>query len=116
MIRLGLISFSDGRLRVHESLTPDIQNHAAKLKKIMEATGEVEIVLAEEIVHSVDTARREAKRMAARDLDGVILNIAVFAFPNFVVLAAQACGGPYLPAGLRRCLKTGGHCPRAPVD
>ena len=99
MIRLGVISFSDGRLRVHESLAPDIRAHEAKIKKKLEATGEVEIVLAEDIVHSADTARREAKRMADRDLDGVILNIAVFAFPNFVVLAAQACGGPYLLLG-----------------
>ena len=99
MIRLGLISFSDGRLRVHEGLAPDIQIHETKIKSILEATGEAEIVLAENIVHSPETARQEAKRMAALDLDGVILNIAVFAFPNFIVIAAQVCSGPYLLLG-----------------
>jgi len=33
------------------------------------------------------------------NLDGVILNIAVFAFPNFIVLAAQSGQGPYLVLG-----------------
>ena len=99
MIRLGLISFSDGRLRVHEGLAPDIQNHEIKIKNILEATGEVEIFLADSIVHSPETARQQAQQMAARDLDGVILNIAVFAFPNFVVLAAQACDRPILLLG-----------------
>ena len=99
MIRLGLISFSDGRLRVHESLAPDIREHEAKIKKILEAGGEIEVVPAEDIVHSADAARREAKRLAAGDMDGVIFNIAVFAFPNFVVIAAQACSGPILLLG-----------------
>jgi L-fucose isomerase len=99
MIRLGLISFSDGRLRVHEGLRPDIEAHAQKLKQILEATGEVEIVIAETIVHTPETARQEAKKMAARDLDGVILNIAVFAFPSFVVIAARACNVPILLLG-----------------
>jgi L-fucose isomerase len=99
MIRLGLLSFSDGRERVHESLAPDIREHEARVKAILEATGEIELLVAEDIAHSPETARSQARRLAAMNLDGVILNIAVFAFPNYIVLAAQSGSGPYLLLG-----------------
>jgi L-fucose isomerase len=99
VIRLGLLSFSDGRDRVHESLAPEIRKHEARIKRILEATGEIELVVADEIVHSAETARQQVRQLAAHYLDGMILNIAVFAFPNFVVLAAQEGPGPYLLLG-----------------
>lgn len=99
MIRLGLLSFSDGRERVHEGLAPEIRKHEIRVKQILEGAGEVEIVVAQEIVHSAETARQQARRLAALHLDGVILNIAVFAFPSYVVIAAQSGQGPYLLLG-----------------
>lgn len=99
MIRLGLLSFSDGRERVHEGLAPEIHKHEARIKEILEMTGEIEVVVAQDIAHSPETARQEARRLAALDLDGVIFNIAVFAFPNYVVIAAQSGRGPYLILG-----------------
>ena len=99
MIRLGLLSFSDGRERVHQDLAPDIKNHETKIKAILEGTGEIEVVVAQDIVHSAEIARQEAQRLAALGLDGIILNIAVFAFPNYIVIAAQAGHGPYLLLG-----------------
>jgi len=99
VIRLGLLSFSDGRERVHEGLAPEIRKHEAKIKQILEATGEMEVTVAKEIAHSAETSRREARRLGAMHLDGVIFNVAVFAFPNYIVLAAQTCQGPYLLLG-----------------
>lgn len=99
MIRLGLLSFSDGRDRVHEALSPEIQKHEARIKEILEQTGEIELMVAQGIAHSAETARREARRLAALQLDGMIFNIAVFAFPNYVVIAAQSGHGPYLLLG-----------------
>ena len=99
MIHLGLLSFSDGRERVHEGLAPEIRKHEAKIKQILEATGEMEVTVAKEIAHSAETSRREARRLGAMHLDGVIFNVAVFAFPNYVVLAAQMARGPYLLLG-----------------
>jgi L-fucose isomerase len=99
MIRLGLLSFSDGRERVHEGLAPEIRKHERKIKEILEATGEIELVIADEIVHSAEAARQQSRQLASQYLDGTILNIAVFAFPNYVVLAAQEGRGPYLLLG-----------------
>ena len=99
VIRLGLLSFSDGRERVHQGLASDIQAHADRIREILERTGEIEIVPGTEIIHSAETARAEAQRLADMHLDGVILNIPVFAFPNYSVVAVQAGRGPYLLLG-----------------
>lgn len=99
MIRLGLMSFSDGRDDVHESLVDDIRQHEVRIKQILEDTGEVEVVVAQEVIHSPEGARREARRLSDQHVDGVILNIAVFAFPNYVVIATQFGRGPYLVLG-----------------
>lgn len=99
MIRLGMLSFSDGRERVHGDLAPEIRTHETRIKQVLEATGEIKVLVADEIVHSAKTARQQARRLGAQHLDGTILNIAVFAFPNYVVLAAQEGRGPYLLLG-----------------
>lgn len=94
--RLGLISFSDGRERVHRDILPDIMQHENKIVSILEETGEIEMHRAKEVVHSHKSAREEARRLAALRLDGVIFNIPVFAFPNYVTITTQLLRGPYL--------------------
>jgi len=84
---------------VHEALSPEIRKHEARIKSLLQETGEIELTVAPQIVHSPETARQEASRLAALHLDGVILNIAVFAFPSYIVLAAQSGKGPYLLLG-----------------
>jgi len=113
---LGLLSFSDGRDRVHADLRPDIAHHQDRIVALLSATGEI-AVTAGEIVHSNDSARAEARRLAAHQLDAVIFNIPVFAFPNYVVLAGRLIGrvpilllGPHDPRypGLTGLLAAGG--------
>jgi L-fucose/D-arabinose isomerase len=87
MIRVGVLSFSDGRNRVHVELEAYINKCAQNIKKSLEKTKEIEIVISEEIVHNSDLARKQAMLLATKDLDAVILNIPVFAFPNFSVIA-----------------------------
>jgi L-fucose isomerase len=101
MIRLGLLSFSDGRERVHQSLAPDILAHQAKIKKILEDTSEIVVIEAPEIVFSTDLANQQARHLDMSGLDGVIFNIPVFAFPHFSVIAAQAVHVPILLLGPR---------------
>ena len=116
MIRLGLLSFSDGRDRVHATLAPDIADHQRRIEALLAGTGEVTVTTGD-IVHSNDSARTEARRLAALQLDGVVFNIPVFAFPNFIVLAARLIGrvpllllGPHDPRypGLTGLLAAGG--------
>lgn len=99
MIRLGLLSFSDGRERVHHSLALDILVHQAKIKKILRDTQEIEVVEADEVIHSTDLANQMARLLDKSDLDGVIFNIPVFAFPHFSVIAAQTMHVPILLVG-----------------
>lgn len=101
MIRLGLLSFSDGRNRVHTQLAPDIQGHANRIRRALEGTGEVTVEPGSEIVNSAACARRQAERMADMHPDGLILNIPVFAFPNYPIIAAQTVPAPCLLLSLR---------------
>jgi L-fucose isomerase len=117
MRRLGLLSFSDGRDRVHASLAPDIERHQSRITARLVETGEIVVTAGSEIVHSNDSARAQARHLAALSLDGVIFNIPVFAFPNYIVLAARLLGpvpllllGPQDPRypGLTGLLAAGG--------
>jgi len=96
MIRVGVLSFSDGRKRVHDGLAPYIADQASRIKAALEATGEVEVTLAEEIVWHPALAREQSAAIAAGRPDAVILNVPVFAFPNLSVLAAHLQSVPLL--------------------
>ena len=41
MIRVGVLSVSDGRKRVHDGLMPYIAEQANRIKAALEATGEI---------------------------------------------------------------------------
>ena len=89
MIRVGLLSFSDGRQRVHESLAAYIREQEVRIISALETTGEVEVVPAEEIAWHPELARSQSRAVAARQPHAVILNVPVFAFPNLSVIAAS---------------------------
>ena len=59
-------------------------------------SGEVELVLGERIVNSVEVAKEEAQKMVAQNVDGMIFSYGVFAFPNFSAIAAKFGKGPYM--------------------
>lgn len=99
MIRLALLSFSDGRKRVHEDLKADILAHQARIKEIAEQSGEIEVITPREVIYSTDLARSEAQWLDSQRPDAVLFNIPVFAFPNFSVIAAKLLRGPFLLIG-----------------
>lgn len=99
MIRVGLLSFSDGRERVHQGLAPDILEHQNVIKTILDQTSEIEIIAAPDIVHSAEMAGQLAQYLDGQRLDAVIFNIPVFAFPSYSVLAAQMLHVPLLLLG-----------------
>src|SRR5512133_2830205 len=89
MIRVGLLSFSDGRPQVHDALAPDIRQHEQRIIARLDASGEVAVTAGDDIVHSNTSARDEATRLATLRLDACIFNVPVFPFPNYAVIAAQ---------------------------
>ncbi|MFO7959279.1 MAG: L-fucose isomerase [Candidatus Brocadiia bacterium] len=91
--RIGLMSFSDGRQRVHESLRPQIQEYQDRVEEMIRKAG-AEPVVAEEIAWSPRRAVREAKRLLSQDIAAVVFNISVFSFPSFAALAARVLDKP----------------------
>ncbi len=96
MIRIGLLSFSDGRERVHKNLSPMIEKNAEEIRQKLEALGPIEIISGKEIIWRHSQAREQAKFVAGQGVDGTILNVPVFAFPNLARIACQFAQGPFL--------------------
>jgi len=92
-VRIGLISFSDGRKRVHDGLTPAITKHQDALVAQIQSLG-AQVVVADEIVWTPRLAVQAAKKLIAEDVAGVVFNIPAFSFPNFAALAATVLGKP----------------------
>lgn len=96
MIRIGLLSFSDGRERVHKSLAPAIEDAAKKIRVKLEASGEFEVVNGTEIIWQHSQARNQARWLRSQNVDGTILNVPVFAFPNLARIASHFAQEPFL--------------------
>jgi L-fucose/D-arabinose isomerase len=93
--RIGILTFSDGRKDVYESLLAMNQQFQAALKKRLEGTGEFEAVTGE-IIGDTDVAGSEAKKLAEAGVEATVFNFVVWAFPNFPVIAANFTPGSYL--------------------
>ena len=96
MIKIGILSFSDGRERVHRNLAPSIEKSALRIQKVLEESGRVKVVPAKEIIWRHAQAREQAQYITGQGVDGTILNLPVFAFPNLSRIAAQFAQGPLL--------------------
>lgn len=94
--RVGLLSFSDGRLRVHESLVGTIRRHETTLADAIERDSLLAMTPASEIIHSAAQARSVAAEMRAAGIEAALFNIPVFAFPNFSLIAARLLEMPVL--------------------
>lgn len=96
MIRIGLLSFSDGRERVHKTLAPTIDKTAISIKAALEASGQFEVVLGKEIIWQHSQAREQARWTHSQNISGTILNVPVFAFPNLARIACNFAQDPFL--------------------
>lgn len=94
-IKLGILSFSDGRERVHKDLLPYIEETETKIVNILKELN-IHCIKGKEVIHSNESAVSTAKELTKDDIDGVILNIPVFAFPNFVLTALNFIDKPLL--------------------
>lgn len=93
MARIALMTMSDGRPMVHrdiEAFGLDVQ------RRIAEALGGAghEVITAEASITSNAQAVETARRLADARADLTLLNIPVWAFPQFSVLATNETDGP----------------------
>lgn len=93
---LGIIGFSDGDPEVHESLKDVVQHQVDVIEAELKRDGSVDVIIADRLVNSVESAKEEAEKLKAKGIDGTIFSYGVFAFPNFSAIAARNGQGPYL--------------------
>ncbi len=95
MARVGVLTVSDGRRAVHDEVGTFGLGVEERLAAALVAAGH-EVVRAESDVWSNETAVAEARRIADVRPDLAIINIPVWAFPHFSMLAARELTGPLL--------------------
>ncbi|MGQ9629458.1 MAG: L-fucose/L-arabinose isomerase family protein [bacterium] len=94
--KVGLLSFSDGRRRVHEGLVPVIESYADIIERTLVETGEVEVVRGGSPINSPRAAREAARRLRNECVEATIFNLPVFGFPNYATIAAALGTQPFL--------------------
>lgn len=95
MARIGVISISDGRDYVHSGIADFIIDTETRLVAALTAAGH-EVVRGREPISTNVLAGAVAREVAAAGVDLTVLHYAVWAFPHFTMLAANATPGPLL--------------------
>lgn len=93
MARIGLVSISDGRGHVHARNAEFITTKQNALAESLTTAGH-EVVRGSDIVATNEAATRVAREVAASDVDLTVFYYAVWSFPNFTMLAAEATRSP----------------------
>jgi L-fucose isomerase len=95
LARIGILTVSDGRRNVFDSIESFCRGTEERLANGLTERGH-DVVRAHEVVGSADVAVAEARRLDAQRPDLVIVNIPVWAFPHFTVRAAREVAAPLL--------------------
>jgi|GEM_PF-4711212 len=66
MIKVTVLSVSDGRQRVNDALVPYIDEQAQRIKTSIERTGDVEVTIADEIVWNNELAKSRSRKASGR--------------------------------------------------
>ncbi len=93
---VALLSFSDGRFRVHTSLESTIREHGNVLKKAIENDPLLCAVEVDDIAYSSQIVRKNVQQARADGIEAAVFNIPVFAFPNYSLIAARMLELPVL--------------------
>ncbi|WP_216206839.1 L-fucose/L-arabinose isomerase family protein [Amycolatopsis aidingensis] len=95
MARIGVISISDGRNHVHARNARFIQSKQDTLVRSLTASGH-EVVTGDDLVATNTLATAVARHVARADVDLTIFYYAVWSFPHFTMLAADATRSPLI--------------------
>ena len=95
---IGIIGLSDGDPVVHEQCNEIVQYQVEVIRAAIEKTGEIDVLVAENLVTSVASAKQEAEKLKAKGVDGTVFSYGVFAWPNFSAVAAKYGKGPFMLA------------------
>lgn len=94
-IRVGLLTIGDGRDFLKEALDPINDRFQNKVKNALEGQG-FEIISADKVIDSNKLAVEYGKMMRAVDVDAVVINYCVWAWPSYARMAVQFCPQPVI--------------------
>ncbi len=94
-IKVGILTFGDGRDFLYEPLTPVNEKFLNEIKTRLEKDG-FEVVTGSEVVWKNELAVKNGRKMRDENVDCVIFNFAVWAWPQYARVAAQFCPKPIL--------------------
>lgn len=95
MPTVGLLTVSDGRDSVHRGIAGFAAEVEEQIALALAEQGNT-VVRARELVWTNELAVAEARRIAGARPDLTVVNIPVWAFPHFTMLAARELPGPLL--------------------
>lgn len=98
-IKVGILTFSDGRKHIHESLEALNRKYQQRLAETLEKTGLVEAVQGREIIWNSRLAQQEGRRLTAAGCDLTILNYAIWCYPHLSAMATEFAPKPFLLFG-----------------
>jgi L-fucose/D-arabinose isomerase len=93
MAKIALLTVSDGRPAVHRDIAAFCADVEGRIATALESRGHI-VARAEHTVCSNELAVSEARRLAGGWPDLTVVNIPVWAFPHFTMLAAAELRGP----------------------
>jgi L-fucose isomerase len=97
-MRIGIITFTDGRKRVADLLKEDTTRFQGKIAQFLKKEGH-DVVEGQSAVWNWETAQNEAARMNEHECDVVVFNYCVWAYPDFSAQAARDIDAPILFIG-----------------
>jgi L-fucose/D-arabinose isomerase len=92
-VRVGVLDFGDGRHYLQAPLEPVNREFRQQLVARLEGDG-FEVVAGDGVIWQNDIAVRNGRRMAAAEVDAVVFNFSVWAWPQYARVAAQFCPQP----------------------
>ncbi|MHB1454076.1 MAG: L-fucose/L-arabinose isomerase family protein [Saccharofermentanales bacterium] len=95
-MKVGILTFSDGRDYIHEDLLQVNWKYQNELKEALEKTGKVEVIAGQQIIGSNLQAKQEAIRLKESGVEVTIFNYAIWCYPNFTAIASTFLTGPFL--------------------
>ncbi len=93
--KVGILTFSDGRPHMHESLLPITRGFQERLGGRLGEAG-WDVVAGREIVWTTELAQQEARYLAAQGVEAVVFNYGIWAFPHFSAIASEFVPQPIL--------------------
>jgi len=95
-IKVGILTFSDGRKYLHEALLETNNRYQNGLAAALNSTRHIEVVQGKEIVWNQQVAQKEGRRLLESGCDLTIFNYAIWCYPHLSAVAANFAPGPYL--------------------